>query len=50
MQQPQLPLFVVELTPYALRGLFVVMFGIMLASGVLPIQPCGVIHGTMCYY
>ncbi|XP_065883670.1 solute carrier family 2, facilitated glucose transporter member 8-like [Dysidea avara] len=44
------PLYVAELAPYALRGLFVGMFGIMLASGVLLIQLCGVIHGATYYW
>ena len=44
------PLYVAELSPYALRGLFVGMFGIMLASGVLLIQLCGVIHGATYYW
>jgi len=44
------PLYVAELAPHALRGLFVGMFGIMLASGVLMIQLCGVIRGATYYW
>ena len=44
------PCYVAELSPSAFRGLFVGMFGISAASGILLIQLCGIIPGATYYW
>ena len=44
------PCYVAELSPSVFRGLFVGMFGISIASGVLLIQLCGIIPGATYYW
>ena len=44
------PCYVAELSPRALRGLFVGSFGLSVGSGILLIQLCGVIPGARYYW
>ena len=44
------PLYASELSPSALRGLFVGFFGIFIASGILTIQLVGIIPGATYYW
>ena len=44
------PCYVAELSPSVFRGLFVGMFGISIASGILLIQLCGIIPGATYYW
>ena len=44
------PCYVAELSPSALRGLFVGIFGVSVASGILLIQLCGIIPGATYYW
>ena len=44
------PCYVAELSPSALRGLFVGLFGISVGTGILLIQLCGVIPGVRYYW
>ena len=44
------PCYVAELSPSPLRGLFVGIFGISVASGILLIQLCGIIPGATYYW
>lgn len=44
------PCYVAELSPKALRGLFVGSFGLSVGSGILLIQLCGAIPGARYYW
>ena len=44
------PCYVAELSPRALRGLFVGSFGLSVSSGILLIQLCGIIPGARYYW
>ena len=44
------PCYVAELSPSALRGLFVGMFGVYIAVGILLIQLFGIIQGATYYW